>query len=37
VGSQFVPADMKVNGNGNVIVNYQGPPKQPIRILTLVE
>jgi Flp pilus assembly protein TadG len=37
VGSQFVSADMKVSGNGNLIVNYQGPPKQPIRILTLVE
>jgi hypothetical protein len=32
-----VAANMKVGGNGNVIVNYQGPPKQPIRILTLVE
>jgi Flp pilus assembly protein TadG len=37
IGSQYVSADMKVGGNGNVIVNYQGPPKQPIRILTLVE
>jgi hypothetical protein len=37
IGSQYVAADMKVGGNGNVVVNYQGPPKQPIRILTLVE
>jgi hypothetical protein len=37
IGSQYVAANMKVGGNGNVIVNYQGPPKQPIRILTLVE
>jgi hypothetical protein len=37
IGSQYVSANMKVGGNGNVVVNYQGPPKQPIRILTLVE
>jgi hypothetical protein len=37
VGSQFIAADMKINGNGQVVVNYQGPPKQPTRILTLVE
>jgi hypothetical protein len=37
IGSQYISADMKIGGNGNVIVNYQGPPKQPIRILTLVE
>jgi hypothetical protein len=37
VGSQYVAADLKLDGNGSVIVNYQGPPKQPIRILTLVE
>ena len=37
IGSQYVAADLKLGGNGNVVVNYQGPPKQPIRILTLVE
>jgi hypothetical protein len=37
IGSQYVAADLKMAGNGNVIVNYQGPPKTPIRILTLVE
>jgi len=37
IGSQYVAADLKVAGNGNVVVNYQGPPKAPIRILTLVE
>jgi len=37
VGSQFVASTMKVNGNGQAIVNWQGPPKQPARILTLVE
>ena len=37
VGSQFIGADMKINGNGSVVVNYQGPPKVPTRILTLVE
>jgi hypothetical protein len=37
VGSQFIAGDMKINGNGSVVVNYQGPPKQPTRILTLVE
>jgi hypothetical protein len=28
---------MKIGGNGNVVVNYQGPPKVPARILNLVE
>ena len=37
IGSQYVSADLKMAGNGNVLVNYQGPPKTPIRILTLVE
>jgi Flp pilus assembly protein TadG len=37
IGSQYVTADMQLGGNGTVIVNYQGPPKQPVRILTLVE
>jgi hypothetical protein len=37
IGSQYVSADLKMAGNGNVIVNYQGPPKTPVRILTLVE
>jgi hypothetical protein len=37
IGSQYVTADMQVGGNGTVLVNYQGPPKQPVRILTLVE
>jgi hypothetical protein len=37
IGSQYVAANLKINGGGNVVVNYQGPPKQPIRILTLVE
>ena len=32
-----VAADLKIDGNGSVVVNYQGPPKTPIRILTLVE
>jgi Flp pilus assembly protein TadG len=37
IGSQYVTGDLKLDGNGNVLVNYQGPPKQPVRILTLVE
>jgi hypothetical protein len=37
IGSQYVTGDLKLDGNGNVIVNYQGPPKAPVRILTLVE
>jgi hypothetical protein len=37
IGSQYVTADMKVAGNGNILVNYMGPPKVPVRILTLVE
>jgi hypothetical protein len=37
VGSQYVALDMKMGGNGNVVVNYQGPPKVPVRILNLVE
>ena len=37
VGSQYVAADMKIDGNGSVVVNYQGPPKVPARILNLVE
>jgi hypothetical protein len=37
IGSQYVSADMKMGGNGNVIVNWQGPPKVPARILNLVE
>jgi hypothetical protein len=37
IGSQYVAADLQMGGNGNVVVNYQGPPKQPARILNLVE
>lgn len=37
IGSQYISSDLKMAGNGNVIVNYQGPPKSPVRILTLVE
>jgi hypothetical protein len=37
IGSQYVAANMKIGGNGNVVVNYQGPPKVPARILNLVE
>jgi hypothetical protein len=37
IGSQYVAADLKLDGNGAVVVNYQGPPKVPARILNLVE
>jgi hypothetical protein len=37
IGSQYIAADLKIDGNGSVVVNYQGPPKQPVRNLTLVE
>ncbi|HEV2948819.1 MAG TPA: pilus assembly protein TadG-related protein [Gemmataceae bacterium] len=37
IGSQFIASTMFIHGNGTVNVNYQGPPKQPTRILTLVE
>jgi hypothetical protein len=37
IGSQYISADLSLNGNGNVNINYVGPQVARIRILTLVE
>ena len=37
IGSQYVSKDLEMAGNGNVTIDYMGPPTAKTRILRLVE
>lgn len=37
IGSQYISQDLALGGNGNIVINYNGPQEAKTRVITLVE